>query len=47
MTIILILLGIFGIYIIMVIACGGFTMKRCFGHNWINNFKYKHKQILS
>lgn len=39
MTIILILLGIFGIYIIMVIACGGFAMKRCFGHDWINNLK--------
>jgi vesicle-associated membrane protein 7 len=31
MTIILVLVGIFAIYIIMVIACGGFAMKRCFG----------------
>ncbi|CAK92556.1 unnamed protein product (macronuclear) [Paramecium tetraurelia] len=31
MTIILVLVGLLAIYIIMVIACGGFAMHRCFG----------------
>ena len=41
MTISLVLVGLLAIYIIMVIACGGFAMHRCFGSDWsIINNKY-------